>query len=144
MGYSLTMLKPDCIERGMVGFVRSIIEQNKFTIVLEKRMRLSREDAVFVYEHCSQADFFKGLVEFLTSGDVTVIVVCSTDGTNAVEKLNRLIGHTDPRQARVGTIRSFGESIRRNLAHSSASDIAFNRELRRLFTSNEIQIAGLG
>ena len=144
MRYSLSILKPDCLERGMVEVVRSIIERDGFAIILEKKLRLKQEDVVFIYEQCRYSDFFEGLTEFMLSGDVVVLVVRCNNDVDAVKKLNRLVGHTDPKLARVGTIRYLGESVRRNLAHSSADESAFRRELKRLFTLSEICVTGLG
>lgn len=142
MRYSLSILKPDCQERGLTEEVRSLIEGGGFRIILEKRVRLSRDDVICIYGHCCQAEFFEGMAEFLQSGDVVVIVVGCEEG-NAFERLNRLVGHTDPAEARVGTIRKLGESIRRNLAHSSADETAFEREFTRLLTQEELITAGL-
>mgnify|MGYP001566600482 FL=1 len=84
MKYSVSILKPDCIERGMDGIVRSILEQNGFTIVLEKKIRLSRDDVMFIYERCVDKDFFDGLSAFLTSSDVIVLVVSNPGAIDVV------------------------------------------------------------
>mgnify|MGYP001559393715 CR=1 FL=1 len=138
MKYSVSILKPDCIERGMEDTVRSMLEQNGFTILLEKKTRLSRNDILFIYERCVGKDFFEGLSSFLTSSDVIVLVVSNPNAADVIKKLNSLMGHTDPSLAKEGTIRKLGESIKRNLAHSSADATSAWREVSRLFSKEEI------
>ena len=137
MKYSVSILKPDCIERGMDGIVRSILEQNGFTIVLEKKIRLSRDDVMFIYERCVDKDFFDGLSAFLTSSDVIVLVVSNPGAIDVVKKLNSLMGHTNPALAKEGTIRKLGESVRRNLVHSSSDAISAWREVSRFFSKKK-------
>lgn len=143
MKYSVSILKPDCIKRKMEGIVRSMLKQNGFTIILEKRMRLSRDDVIFIYERCVDKDFFEGLSEFLTSSDVIVLVVSNSNTIDVVKKLNSLIGYTDPAFAKEGTIRKLGESVRRNIAHSSSDATSAWYEVFRLFSKKEIDDKGL-
>lgn len=144
MRYSLSILKPDCIERGLENKIRSLLKQNGFSILLEKRLRLTKDDVAFIYERCIDKDFFEGLSDFLTSGDVIVLVVSGLKMADVVKKLNSLVGHIDPCLAKDGTIRWLGESIRRNLVHSSADTTSFWREVSRIFSEKEIHNAGLG
>lgn len=127
----------------MKDFIFSFLEKHGFTILLEKRMRLSLADAEFIYERCVNEDFFRDFAAFLTSGDVVAIIVKKPETLDAVKELNSLVGHTNPSFAKTGTIRKFGENIRRNLIHSSADIPSFWREVSRVFSKEEMNNAGL-
>lgn len=143
MKYSFSILKPDCLERNMKDFVFSFLEKHGFTVLLEKRMRLSLNDVEFIYERCVNEDFFRDFATFLVSGDVIAVIVKNPETSDAVKELNSLVGHTNPSFAKSGTIRKFGESIRRNLIHSSADVASFWRETSRVFSKEEMNNAGL-
>ncbi|MFA5358413.1 MAG: nucleoside-diphosphate kinase [Patescibacteria group bacterium] len=89
-----------------------------------------------VYGSYADQDFFLGLKDFLLSGEVYAYVVI---GKDAINVLNAIVGNTDPEKAAVSTIRRrFGESIRRNITHSTKDEVTFFNELRALFTQEEI------
>ncbi|MBI2278652.1 MAG: hypothetical protein HYU81_01150 [Candidatus Brennerbacteria bacterium] len=139
----MSILKPDCIERNMEGTVRRMLTEHGFLVLLEKRTRLSLDDVSFIYERCVGEDFFKDFAAFLTSGDVVVLVLSNPTSKNVIKDLNSLVGHTNPQLAKDYTIRKLGESVRRNLVHSSADPPSFWREASRMFSEKEMCDAGL-
>ena len=127
----------------MKELVFSILERNGFHVVAEKRFRFKRRDVEIIYERCIDADFFEGLSAFLMSGDSVAIIV--EDGTeNVIKNLNSVVGHTDPKLAKPGTVRSFGENIRYNLMHSTMDMNSFLKEARHLFSPEELDKIGFG
>ncbi len=141
MGYSFGVLKPDCLERGLRQRAFSRIEGVGLTVVFEKKLRFSRADAEFLYDRCRSSSFFENLVRFMTSNDVVVYVV-KGDGC-AIETLNEVVGHTNPSLAKSGTLRSLGESVCRNISHSTASPETLKREASYFLSTQERMDIGL-
>jgi len=141
MRYSLGILKPDCIKKDMVEKVCDILRNNRFHIVAKKQFRFEQADVDYIYERCQNSDFFEGLSEFLKSGDSVVLIVenCSED---AIEKLNSVVGHTNPKLAKSGTVRKLGENVRYNLMHSTANESTFWKEISHLFSQEELSKIG--
>ncbi|MBI5306735.1 hypothetical protein HZB04_04110 [Candidatus Wolfebacteria bacterium] len=141
MKYAVSILKPDCLQRKLVGTVKQILLSSGLKILLQKKFRFDRKGVEIVYNRCMGLEFFEGLTDFLTSSDSIALLV--EDADNAIRKLNSVVGNTNPKLAKPGTIRSLGEDIRYNLAHSTADEQAFWREVRYIFTKNELQKIGL-
>ena len=133
---TLSILKPDVTERNLVGKVLARFEENGLRIIAQKRLRLSREQAGQFYAVHKERPFFGELVEYMTSGPVTVQAL---EGENAVAKHREVMGATDPFKATPGTIRKdFGESIERNSVHGSDSLENANAEIRFFFGDLEV------
>ena len=126
---TLSIIKPDATRRNLTGKVNACLEEAGLRIVAQKRLRLTTQQAEAFYAVHKERPFFRGLVEFMTSGPVVAQVL---EGDNAVAKNREVMGATDPAKAAAGTIRAqFAENIEANSVHGSdsaenaASEIAF-------------------
>ena len=137
MWYSLGIMKPDCVERKLIDRVLSMIRRAGLKVVVVKMLSLTQDDIDIVYSRCKYKEFYSDMSAFLLSGDVCVYVI---KGKNAINKLNMLVGETDPKLASPSTIRGeLGESLRRNITHSSMNEESFWREIEIFFTQEEIK-----
>lgn len=128
---TLAIIKPDAVGAGFVDAIISHIEKNEFKIVEQKRMRLSKEEAQGFYAEHKERSFFDELVEFMTSGDVVVMVL---ERDNAIQMWRDLMGATDPAEAAPGTVRKlFGSSKGNNATHGSDSPESAEREIKYFF-----------
>jgi nucleoside-diphosphate kinase len=120
---TLAIIKPDAVERRLVGRIIQRIEDEGFQIRAMRRVALSRGDAEGFYAVHSERPFFKSLTAFMSSGPAVVLVLEAAD---AIKKWRALMGATDPAKADAGTLRKeFAESIERNATHGSdATDTA--------------------
>ena len=136
MEKTLVLLKPDAIQRGLVGKIMSRLERKGLKFVAVKLMVISQELARRHYADHVGKPFFEGLVEFITSGPIIAAVV---EGHNAVEVVRGFMGATDPRAAAPGTIRGdLALSIGLNLIHGSDSEESATREVELFFSPDEI------
>ncbi len=135
MERSLVLIKPDAVQRKLTGAIISRLEGPGLKLVALKMLRLDKELAQRHYAiHCDKP-FFSNLVNYISSGPIMAIVV---EGENAVEKLRKEMGATDPAKAEAGTIRrDFGLDIERNAVHGSDSVKTAEEEIRRFFTDEE-------
>jgi len=119
----LAIIKPDAVERRLVGQIIQRIEDAGFDIRAMRRVSLSRADAEGFYAVHRQRPFFSSLTTFMSSGPAVVLVLEAPD---AIKKWRTLMGATDPAKADPGTLRrEFAESIERNATHGSdAADTA--------------------
>ena len=123
---SFCMIKPDAISRGVVGKIISALELNGFCICRMEMKWLTREEASRFYGVHKDRSFFPALVTFVTSGPVIGIEL---KGEDAVNRLRKLIGATDPEKAEEGTLRKlYGTDIRHNAVHASDSPESYKRE----------------
>ena len=135
---TLTILKPDTVERHTVGAIIARLEQEGFEIVGAKKLRLSVEQARAFYAVHRERPFYAPLVEFMTSGPVWVMALERED---AVAYLRKIMGATDPTKAEPGTIRAaFASSIERNAIHGS--DSAENARIEIAFFFPAAELAG--
>jgi nucleoside-diphosphate kinase len=117
MQRTLLNIKPDAVERNLVGEILRRIEAKGYRIVALRKLRLRPEEARAFYAVHSEKPFFDELVEFISSGPCVPVVV---EGDNVIEGIRKLIGATDPAKAEEGTVRKdFAESITRNSVHAS-------------------------
>ncbi len=131
MERTLLMIKPDATARNLIGRILAMVEENGFRIVAIRSKHFSREEAERFYEVHREKPFFNDLVAYITGGMVVGVML---ERENAVEKLRELVGATNPKEARLGTIRAvFGESIERNAVHASDSYENAQRELSFFF-----------
>jgi nucleoside-diphosphate kinase len=114
---TLAIIKPDAVERRVVGKILSRIEQEGFAIRALEHRRLSTTEAEGFYAVHRSRPFFGSLTEFMSSGPVVVMVL---EAEGAIRKWRDLMGATDPAKAAAGTVRKeFAESIERNATHGS-------------------------
>jgi len=133
---TLVLIKPDGVQRGLVGAIISRLEARGLKIVAMKMLQMDREMASQHYDVHRQRPFFQGLVEFITTSPILAVVL---EGSNAVELVRRSMGTTDPVQAEPGTIRGdLAVEIGRNLIHGSDSLETAATEISLFFKSEEI------
>jgi nucleoside-diphosphate kinase len=133
---TLSIVKPDAVAKNVVGEIYSRFEKNGLKIVAAKMLQLSRAQAEGFYAEHKGRPFFPALVEFMTSGPVTVQVL---EGEGAILKNRELMGATNPQEADAGTIRAdFAESIDANAVHGSDSPESAAREIAYFFASSDI------
>ncbi len=133
---TLAILKPDCVQKNLIGKVISKIQESGFKILGLKMVRLNSDSAKGFYEIHNGKPFFDGLIEYMTSGPCVPIVL---EKENAVEEFRKLIGATDPAKAAEGTIRKlYAESIQYNIVHGSDSDENAAKEISHFFSRKEL------
>lgn len=131
MSRTLLIVKPDVVERNMIGHVIGRLEKAGFSIVEMRMLSLSEEKARSFYAVHEGKPFLDGLVKYMTSGPVVPMVL---EKENAVENLRTLIGATDPTEAAPGTIRQeVALSIVKNSVHASDSDDNATKEISHFF-----------
>ena len=136
MERTFVAIKPDGVQRGLVGEIIRRFEAKGFTLVGLKLMRVSKELAEKHYDVHRERPFFPSLVAFITSGPLVAMV---WEGDGVVAAARKLIGATDPLNAEPGTIRGdFAISISRNLIHGSAAIETAQREIGLWFTNDEL------
>lgn len=136
MERTFVMIKPDGVQRGLVGEVITFFEKKGFKIIALKMMKISRELAEQHYRDHIGKSFFKGLVDYMTSRPVVAMIL---EGKDAVSTVRNLMGATDPLKAAPGTIRGiYGIDVGRNIIHGSDSLQNAEREITLFFCKNEI------
>jgi len=133
--YTFSIIKPNAVRTGKSGPILAMINEAGFEISAMKMVRMTKEQAETFYEVHKGKSFFEGLIEFMTSGPVLVMVL---KHENAVEEFRKLIGATDPNKAEQGTIRrTFAVSVQMNAVHGSDSDENAQREANSFFSDFE-------
>ncbi len=136
MERTFIMIKPDGVQRGLIGDVISRFESKGFTLIGMKLMAVSRELAEKHYDVHKDKPFFGGLVDFITSSPVVAMV---WEGESVVASARTLIGATNPISSPPGTIRGdFGITIGRNLIHGSDAVETAQREIALWFHEAEL------
>lgn len=136
MEKTLSIIKPDAVKKGVIGKILDRFESNGLRIAAMKKIQLSKEQAENFYAIHRERPFFKDLVEFMISGPVVVSVL---EGDGAVLKNRDLMGTTNPKEAKAGTIRAdFAQSIDANAVHGSDSLENAKIEIDFFFKENEI------
>ena len=116
---TLSIIKPDAIERELETKIKKIFLDNKLNIVDSKKIQISKEEAEKFYKVHQTKPFYEKLCSYLSSGPIIAIIL---DGENAIQKNRDLMGATDPKKAKDGTIRKlYGISIDKNSVHGSDS-----------------------
>jgi nucleoside-diphosphate kinase len=129
-------IKPDGVQRKLIGEIIKRFETKGFTLVGLKFMSVSRELAEQHYDVHKERPFFGSLVEFITSGPIIAMV---WEGDGVVASARKIIGATNPLTAEPGTIRGdFGASIGRNLIHGSDAIETAQREIGLWFKDEEL------
>lgn len=133
---TLSIIKPDAVAKGVIGKILDRFESNGLRIAAMKKVQLSKQEAGEFYAVHKARPFFNDLVEFMTSGPVVVSVL---EGEDAVAKNRELMGATNPKEAKAGTIRAdFAQSIDANAVHGSDSLENANIEIAFFFKHCEI------
>ena len=133
---TLSIIKPDAVERNLIGKINTKFESAGLKIVASKMLQLSEKNAQDFYAVHNQRPFFKDLVKFMTSGPVLIQVL---KGENAVAKNRDIMGATNPSNAEAGTIRKeFALSIEANSVHGSDSLENAKNEIAFFFAQTEI------
>ncbi len=136
MQKTFTILKPDTVKAGNAGAIISQIEKSGFRICAAKMLHLSERQAQGFYYVHKERPFFSSLVKFMTEGPVIMMVL---EAENAIEKLRKVMGATDPAKADGGTIRKqFGTNIERNAIHGSDAPGTAAFEISYFFNQLEI------
>ena len=129
-------IKPDGVQRALVGEIIQRFEAKGFTLVGLKFMKVSNQLAQQHYDVHREKPFFSGLVEFITSGPVVAMV---WEGDGVVAAARKMIGATNPLTAEPGTIRGdFGVNIGRNIIHGSDAVDTAQREVSLWFKEEEL------
>ena len=135
---TFVMVKPDGVQRGLIGEIISRFEHRGLKLVGAKALQLNRELAEQHYAEHEDKPFFDDLVEFITSAPVFAMV---WEGKDATQQVRRMVGETDPADSPPGTIRGdYGLDLGRNLIHASDhEDPGSNeREIELFFDEDEL------
>jgi nucleoside-diphosphate kinase len=136
MERTLILLKPDCVQRRLMGRVISRLEDKGLNIVAMKMLRVAPDLARQHYAEHVHKPFYPGLEAFITGGSVVAMVV---EGTEVIRVIRDMLGATNGRNAAAGTIRGdFGCSRQMNLVHGSDGPEAARREIELYFRPEEI------
>ena len=129
-------IKPDAVQRGLIGQVISRIEQKGFKLIGMKLMQVTPELAKKHYGEHEGKPFFNGLIEYITSAP---IVAMAWEGKDVIATMRKIMGATNPMQSDVGTIRGdLGIDLGRNIIHGSDSPDSAKREISLFFNDNEL------
>ena len=116
---TLSIIKPDAVERNLDGEIKSFYEKNNLKIIKSKKVKISKEEASEFYKVHQTKPFYGELCNYLSSGPIVVMIL---EGENVVSKNRQLMGATDPKKAEDGTLRKmYGLSIDKNSVHGSDS-----------------------
>ena len=136
MGKTFAMIKPDAVQRGLVGTIIGRYEAKGLRIAGMKIMQVTDEIAKQHYAEHVEKPFFPGLLQYITSGPVVALVL---EGKNAVEEVRKMNGATNPLNAACGTIRGdFAQEVGRNVVHGSDSVESAAREIAIYFGEDEV------
>ena len=128
---TLSIIKPDAVERELETKIKKIFLDNKLNIVDSKKIQISKEEAEEFYKVHQTKPFYEKLCSYLSSGPIIVIILY---GEKAIQKNRDLMGDTDPKKAKDGTIRKlYGISIDKNSVHGSDSSESAKAEIGFFF-----------
>jgi nucleoside-diphosphate kinase len=135
---TLSIIKPDATKRNLTGKINQKFEEAGLTIIAQKRIRLTVEQAQEFYRVHAERPFYDELTEFMASGPVVVQVL---EGEGAIARNREVMGATNPADAESGTIRAeFAESVGENSVHGS--DAPETAEVEIAFFFSELEIVG--
>ena len=116
---TLSIIKPDAVERNLSEEIKQEFKNKGFNILKEKKIKLEKSEAEKFYKVHQSKPFYNDLCSYLSSGPIVVIIL---EGQNAISENRRLMGATDPKKAEKGTLRfNYGISIDKNSVHGSDS-----------------------
>ena len=130
---TLSIIKPDAVERNLVEDIKSIFLKNKLNILESKKIHITKDEASEFYKVHQSKPFYNDLCSYLSSGPIIVMIL---EGENAVLANRKIMGATDPKDANENTIRKlYGISIDKNSVHGSDSIINAKKEIEFFFKS---------
>jgi len=133
---TFVMIKPDGVQRGLVGEIISRFEKKGIKIVAMKMLKVDRELAEKHYAVHKGKPFFEPTVKYITSSPVIAMVL---EGYNVIEMVRSMVGKTNPQEAAAGTIRGdYGQHIGRNIIHASDGKETAEYEINLWFKQEEI------
>jgi nucleoside-diphosphate kinase len=133
---TLVIIKPDAVQRGLIGEIIARLERRGLRITAMKMMHITPELAKRHYAVHEGKPFFAKLISYITSSPVVVMII---EGRNVIDIVRRTMGATNPAEAVPGTIRAdFALEIGRNLVHGSDSSATAGYEIPLFFTEDEI------
>ena len=116
---TLSIIKPDAVERNLESKIKSFFEKNNLKILKAKKVKITKEEASEFYKIHQTKPFYTDLCNYLSSGPIVVMIL---EGEGAISKNRQLMGATDPSKAKEGTLRKiYGVSIDKNSVHGSDS-----------------------
>ena len=119
MEQTLSIIKPDAVERNLESKIKDFIKKNNLRVLKTKKVKISKEEASEFYKVHQTKPFYNDLCKYLSSGPIFVMIL---EGENAVVKNREIMGATDPSRAKEGTLRKmYGISIDKNSVHGSDS-----------------------
>jgi len=136
MQRTLSIIKPDGVQKGLIGEVTRRFEKEGIRIVAMRMLRLTRREAEGFYAVHRERLFFGSLTEFMSSGPVVVLVL---EGKDVISRNRMLMGATDPKKADKGTIRAdFAHNVEQNIVHGSDAPETAETEIRYFFSDLEL------
>ncbi|MGI6097991.1 MAG: nucleoside-diphosphate kinase [Dethiobacteria bacterium] len=136
MEKTLVLIKPDGVQRGLIGEIIKRFEQKGLQLVAMKLMQVTEELAAEHYGEHKGKPFYKDLIDFITSGPVVAMV---WQGVGAIRIVRQMMGKTNPQEAAPGTIRGdYGIFTGNNLVHGSDSEESAQKEVALFFKEQEI------
>jgi len=136
MEKTFLMIKPDGVQRNLIGPIVERLENKGFKLAGAKLMSVSETLAKTHYQEHQDKPFFGELVDFITSGPVFAMVL---EGENVIDTARLVVGATNPQQAAPGTIRGdFGLTVGKNIIHGSDSPESAEREIGLFFDESEV------
>ncbi len=133
---TLCLIKPDAVERNLIGAILKLIEENGLSIKALKKIHLTKEQAADFYAVHKERPFFDSLVSYMISGPIVAVML---EGDNAVQRYRDLMGATNKDNAAPGTIRKlYAQSLEANSVHGSDSPENAAIEISHMFSALEI------
>ena len=131
MEQTLSIIKPDAVERNLIDDIKSIFTKNNLKIKEDKKIHITKEEAAEFYRVHQSKPFYDDLCSYLSSGPIVVMIL---EGENAVLSNRKIMGATDPKKAEENTIRKlYGISIDKNSVHGSDSVDNAKKEINFFF-----------
>jgi nucleoside-diphosphate kinase len=132
---TLVLVKPDAVERNLVGPIIKHFEKTGIYVRAIKMMKLDRPTAYAFYVEHKGKPFYEELIDYMTSGPIVAMII---EGRNSVRRVRELIGNTNPKEAEIGTIRKmYATSKQKNAVHASDSLIHAAQEMEYIFQVSE-------
>lgn len=136
MEKSFVMIKPDAVQRRIIGKILTRFEEKGLQIIASKLLHIDESFAKKHYGEHSEKSFFNDLINYITSSPSFAMVI---EGDDAISLIRKIVGATDPKEADLGTIRGdFAIDMGRNIIHASDSSASAKREIALFFDEDEI------
>ncbi len=130
---TLSIIKPDAVERNLIDEIKQFFIENHLTIKEQKKLQITKDEAAEFYKVHQSKPFFNNLCTYLSSGPIVVMIL---EGKNAIVLNRKLMGATDPKQAEENTLRKkYGISIDKNSVHGSDSLENARKEINFFFNN---------